>query len=129
MKLIRLAFDAKCLVFLCAFAATNTGWADSTVASRVGDLEFASGYPTEATAQKLYDELDFQRAVQAYLWAMPFVSYAAATDATLAKGANNHTVVIQPNSAEQQQLILTGRLSIDMLQDTALVRIEIDVVG
>jgi hypothetical protein len=60
------------------------------------------------TAQKLYDELDFQRAVQAYLLAMPFFSYAAAVDATLSKRANNHTVVIQPNSAEQQQLILTG---------------------
>jgi len=61
-----------------------------------------------AVIPQLYDELDFQRAVQAYLWAMPFVSYAAATDASLAKGANNHTVLIQPNSAEQQQLILTG---------------------
>lgn len=82
--------------------------ANTTLSTRVGELGFTSGYPTHDTAQKLYDELDFQRAVQAYLWAMPFVSYAAATDATLAKGANNHTVVIQPRSAEQQQLILTG---------------------
>ncbi len=101
-------FGVKRLIFLLALVVSNITWADVTIKSRVGDLEFTSGYPTEATAQKLYDELDFQRAVQAYLWAMPFVSYAAATDATLAKGANNHTVVIQPNSAEQQQLILTG---------------------
>ena len=84
------------------------GWASEQVSTRIGDLEFSSGYPTAETAEKLYDELDFQRAVQAYLWAMPFVSYAAAAEATLQKGANNHTVVLQPNSGEQQQLILTG---------------------
>jgi hypothetical protein len=94
------------LVLILAFA--NAAWSGSVVDSRIGELEFTSGYPTEATVDKLYDELDFQRAVQAYLWAMPFVSYAAATEASLDKGANNHTVIIQPNSAEQQQLILTG---------------------
>ena len=42
-----------------------------SIDSRIGKLEFQSGYPTDETVQKLYDELDFQRAVQAYLWAMP----------------------------------------------------------
>ena len=101
-----LKFRYMSLLFVLALA--NASWANTVVSSRVGELEFASGYPTDATAQKLYDELDFQRAVQAYLWAMPFVSYAAASDASLSKGVNNHTVIIQPNSAEQQQLILTG---------------------
>lgn len=103
-----LIFNPGCMTLLLVLALTNVSWASTKVDSRIGALEFTSGYPTEETAKKLYDELDFQRAVQAYLWAMPFVSYAAAVDATLAKGANNHSVVIQPNSAEQQQLILTG---------------------
>jgi hypothetical protein len=51
------------------------------VESRIGLLEFthefADGYPTDATIQKLYDERDFQRACQAYLWALPAVSFAA----------------------------------------------------
>ncbi|MEX1350648.1 MAG: DUF1254 domain-containing protein, partial [Desulfobacterales bacterium] len=96
------------VLLLFILTAANVAWSNTVVDSRIGELEFSSGYPTEATVDKLYDELDFQRAVQAYLWAMPFVSYAAAVEATLGKGANNHTVVIQPNSAEQQQLILTG---------------------
>ena len=96
------------VLLLSILTATNVAWSSNVVDSRIGELEFSSGYPTEATVDKLYDELDFQRAVQAYLWAMPFVSYAAAVEASLDKGANNHTVVIQPNSAEQQQLILTG---------------------
>ena len=96
------------LLLLLTLTVANVAWSNSVVDSRIGELEFSSGYPTEATVDKLYDELDFQRAVQAYLWAMPFVSYASVAEATLSTGANNHTVVIQPNSAEQQQLILTG---------------------
>ncbi len=45
-----------------------------TLDTRVGQLEFKAGYPEKATVQKLYDELDFQRAVQAYLWALPMAS-------------------------------------------------------
>ncbi|MCP4005995.1 MAG: DUF1254 domain-containing protein [bacterium] len=51
------------------------------VHTRIGELEFteggfAGGYPTLDTVEKLYDEMDFQRATQAYLWAVPLVSYA-----------------------------------------------------
>ena len=51
-----------------------------TMDTRIGKLEFthsfADGYPTDATVEKLFDEMDFQRAVQAYIWAIPFVSMA-----------------------------------------------------
>ena len=47
-----------------------------TVNSRIGPLAFEGGYPTDATVTKLYDEMDFQRATQAYLWAIPIVSLA-----------------------------------------------------
>jgi len=51
-----------------------------TLDTRIGKLEFthafADGYPTDATVEKLFNELDFQRAVQAYIWAIPFVSMA-----------------------------------------------------
>src|SRR4029453_4728613 len=46
--------------------------------TRIGPLEFthdfANGYPTDATVDKLYDERDFQRACQASLWPLPAVS-------------------------------------------------------
>jgi len=48
--------------------------------TRIGKLtftqDFANGYPTHETVEKLFDELDFQRACQAYIWAIPFVSFA-----------------------------------------------------
>ena len=48
--------------------------------TRIGKLtfthDFANGYPTDETYEKLFDEMDFQRACQAYLWAIPIVSFA-----------------------------------------------------
>jgi hypothetical protein len=49
-----------------------------SIETRIGTLsfthDFANGYPTKETVEKLYDERDFQRACQAYLWALPIVS-------------------------------------------------------
>lgn len=44
---------------------------------RLGPLELQNGYPTATTARKLYDELDLQRATQAYLWALAAVGFKA----------------------------------------------------
>lgn len=41
--------------------------------TRIGKLTFESGYPSKETVAKLYDEMDFQRASQAYLWGIPAV--------------------------------------------------------
>ena len=53
--------------------------ATRTIETRIGALEFthdfANGYPTRETLERLYDERDFQRACQAYLWALPAVSF------------------------------------------------------
>jgi hypothetical protein len=51
------------------------------IETRIGRLEFthdfANGYPTPEAIEKLYEERDFQRACQAYIWALPAVSFAA----------------------------------------------------
>src|SRR5215831_4145028 len=44
--------------------------------TRVGALTFESGYPSQKTVETLYDELDFQRACQAYIWGIPAVGMA-----------------------------------------------------
>ena len=52
----------------------------TTYATRIGDLsfthDFENGYPTYETVDKLFNELDFQRACQVYLWAIPLVAFA-----------------------------------------------------
>ena len=44
------------------------------VESRLGRIELKNGYPTTATAKKIYGDIDFQRACQGYLWALPLMA-------------------------------------------------------
>src|SRR5262245_40083929 len=50
--------------------------AQETRKTRIGELTFESGYPSQETVAKLYDEMDFQRACQAYIWGIPAVGIA-----------------------------------------------------
>ena len=50
--------------------------ADSTPTAKRFAFE-STHYPSQQTAQSLYDELDYQRAVQLYIWAQPLVGLAA----------------------------------------------------
>jgi len=50
--------------------------AAQAVETRIGTLDFDHGVPTPQTVTKLYDEMDFQRACQLYLWALPAVTAA-----------------------------------------------------
>lgn len=54
--------------------SSGAGTVSSAVETRIGPLETEVGYYTNATARRLYDEMDFQRATQAYMWAFPLVS-------------------------------------------------------
>ncbi|MBL4558973.1 MAG: DUF1254 domain-containing protein [Rhodobacteraceae bacterium] len=56
------------------FAPGDFKPAPETIETRFGRLEFPGGYPTEETAQKVYDELDLQRATQLYLDMYPALS-------------------------------------------------------
>jgi hypothetical protein len=46
-----------------------------TVDTRIGKLELQAGYPSKASVEKLYDEMDFQRATQSFIWALPAVGF------------------------------------------------------
>jgi hypothetical protein len=79
-------------------AATTGQNRPQRIETRIGTLEFthdfANGYPTDATIDKLYDERDFQRACQAYLWSLPAVSFASwQRGITWQLGAKNGQVV------------------------------------
>ena len=50
----------------------------ATVDTSIGRLEFKDGVPSEATAQKLYDQLDLQRGVDAFMNGLRGVSIPAA---------------------------------------------------
>jgi hypothetical protein len=56
-----------------ALCGASPALAQETIDTRIGKLTFESGYPSQETVEKLYDEMDFQRAAQAYLWGLPAV--------------------------------------------------------
>ena len=71
--------------------------------------EFERGFPTEETKRKVFDEIDYQRAVQAYLWAYPAVSFESIRIATKRDlGADHNDMVIADNFADPKGLWLTA---------------------
>ena len=78
--------------------------------TRFGTLEFPGGYPTEETVQKVFDELDLQRATQLYLDMYPALSAHG-----LMKGwvrdlgmRDSSDILVTANRLDSAPLILTG---------------------
>ena len=79
-----------------------------TVETRLGTLHFRDGFPDDDTVQKVYDNLDFQRGVQAMLTAMPVASLAAIRKASRSFGPDNQTVTIFETLMDSRSLYLTA---------------------
>jgi hypothetical protein len=78
------------------------------VETRFGTLNFFDGVPDKASTEKLYDNLDFQRAVQAYLLGLPAVSQWANRKGILKWGPANSTVPIFETMMNARTLELTA---------------------
>ena len=57
-----------------------------TLETRLGKLNFFGNFPDQSSVDKLYDNLDFQRAVQAYLLGLPVVNQVGNRDGILSVG-------------------------------------------
>jgi len=79
-----------------------------TVETRFGALHFFDGVPDQASTEKIYDNLDYQRAVQAYLLALPVVNQVANRAGTLAIGPANTTVPIWEQMVDSRTVELTA---------------------
>lgn len=64
------------------------------VETRLGTLKFFDSFPDDATVQKVYDNLDFQRGVQAFLAALPAADFYAMRTGYRTFGPDNQTVLI-----------------------------------
>ena len=77
-----------------------------SIDTRIGRLYLDAGYPTKVTAQKLYDEMDFQRATQAFIWALPAVGFQALHLAHLNSfGAKDGDVVLYQNLKDKSGML------------------------
>jgi hypothetical protein len=92
--------------------AQTAGNAPSRIETRIGTLEFthdfANGYPTDATIDKLYDERDFQRACQAYLWSLPAVAFTTWQRGTNEQLGAKNGQIVSILSYEARRGILTA---------------------
>ena len=71
----------------------------------IGTLTFEDGYPTEDTAQKVYDQLDFQRAVESVMMTTPGASVHAFAKANRELGPDNQAAIIWPRMDTKVQLL------------------------
>src|SRR6476659_88357 len=121
---------------LIALVASSAFAENKAVDTRIGKLEFthnfANGYPTKETVEKLYDERDFQRACQLYLWSLPAVSFAEWRHGQESLGAKSGDIaellsyddrlgVLTPNATTPYYIMFddlsAGPLVIDMPPD------------
>jgi hypothetical protein len=47
---------------------------DELISTPVGDIELIDNYFNDDASKRLFDEMDYQRAVQAFIWSHPLVS-------------------------------------------------------
>jgi hypothetical protein len=75
--------------------------------TRIGTLEFIDGFPTEDTARKCFDNLDFLRGVEAFLNGCPAASLAAMREGMREIGAIDGTICITESLMDARSLFLT----------------------
>jgi hypothetical protein len=74
----------------------------------IGTLTMSDGNPDAATVQKIYDNLDQSRALQAYLLAIPIVNQAGMRDSIRQFGPDNQTNVIWETLVDPKTVELTA---------------------
>jgi len=104
------AVIAAALVGTLALLTTSVQADD--INTRIGTLsfthDFANGYPTTVTVEKLYDERDFQRATQIYLWALPFISFGEVEHVLMQAPGAADGDIIRVDTVPAIQRFLTG---------------------
>ena len=79
------------------------------VETRIGTLEFFDGMPTKATVEKVYDNLDLMRGVEAFLNGIPIASVEAIRLAFAGlAGEGSNKILITEQLMDSAPLFLTG---------------------
>ena len=81
---------------------------DKVQTTRLGTLNFKDGAPDAATTQKLYDELDYIHAVDAFMNGYPLVNQLALRKGFIKAGINDNEIIVTPNLMESKSLFLTA---------------------
>ena len=82
------------------------------VDTRLGTLKFFDGVPTEETAAKVWDQLDFQRAVESMILTTPAASLSGFRRGIREFGPDNETAILWEERLDSKALLLTGNTSV-----------------
>lgn len=80
--------------------------------TRLGTLEFTDGFPTEATAEKVWDFMDFSRAVEAMIMTTPTASLQGFRKGIQKWGPDNETMIYWDGRLDSKGLLLTGNTTV-----------------
>ena len=105
--------------------------------TRIGRLKFFDGMPDEATVKLAYDNLDFQRGVNAFINAIPIASMYAMREGIREGGVTaNNMVGITEDLLDSQSLFLTGNTTtyyvinwLDLKDGPLVVEVPSNVLG
>src|SRR5580698_10487404 len=79
-----------------------------SVETSLGTLKFTDGFPDDATTQKVYDNLELMRGVEAFLNGMPGASLVGMRTGFRKLGAENGNILIFSKLLDSKSLFLTG---------------------
>ena len=82
------------------------------VETRLGTLEFFDGVPTAESAEKIWEQLDFQRAVECMILTTPAASLSGFRRGIREYGPDNETVIIWEDRLDSKGLLLTGNTTV-----------------
>ena len=79
-----------------------------TVETRMGALDFADGMPSRGTVDKIYDNLDFTHAFEAFVNTLQGVSIRAIHKGLLSIGVKDNEVLVFSDLMDAKSLYLTA---------------------
>lgn len=87
-------------------------YGNEVIQTPIGDIELVHSYFDEGASQRLFDEMDYQRAVQSYLWSHPLVSMATWRDRqAVAFGSTEAKDFVVMRSLKEKRGVVTGNLT------------------
>lgn len=85
---------------------------DESIATPIGKIELIDSYFDEDASRRLFDEMDYQRATQAYIWSTPLVSTTTWRDElTHVFGVQNWSDFVVLQTLKERTGIVTGNLT------------------
>jgi hypothetical protein len=85
---------------------------DEVIDTPIGKIELQDSYFDDEASKRLYDEMDYQRAAQAYIWSTPLVSITTWRDnQDAAFGVQNDTDFVVLETLKEKRGIVTANMT------------------